>query len=285
MNTVKLLLLLSVTAGILILYLPIMAWLVNSWLNNPFYSHGFLIPAVSAFIAWRNLSSLERADAVSGDFDFYSPGFGILSLGLALLVLGYLRGVPSLGALSFLFTMSGVVLYLYGRGVMRSVFFPIAFLIFAIPPPGVLLDAIASHLQTISATYSAAIVMQLGIPVDRVGAEIHLRNTSLVVGLPCSGMNSVIALLALSALFVYLLKCSWYKKTALVLASIAFAIFANILRIVFLLLLGNSYGAETATGFFHTLFSPLLFIIAFLFLILLSIVIGCRVRRGAPDNG
>jgi len=273
MNYKLLLLLLAIGIGIGILYLNVMTWLVNNWLNNPFYSHGFLIPVIAALIAWKNLSSsgvIERQP--------YKPGFGILSLGLALLVLGYFKDIPSLSALSFLFTISGLILYLYGRAVMRSLIFPVAFLIFAIPPPGVLLDKIALQMQTIAVTYSTLIITQLGVPVERIGAEIHLRNSTLIVGLPCSGMNSVIALLALSVLFVYLLRCKWYKKVTLVFAAIFFAIFANILRIVFLILIANSYDEATATGFFHTLFSPLLFVIAFLFLILFSIVIGCRIR-------
>ncbi|GAH60935.1 unnamed protein product, partial [marine sediment metagenome] len=52
------------------------------------------------------------------------------------------------------------------------------------------------------------------------------------------------------------------------------------LRVTSLLLLANAYGADTAIGFFHTLFSPLLFIIAFIFLIFVSIIIGCKVTAG-----
>jgi len=59
--------------------------------------------------------------------------------------------------------------------------------------------------------------------------------------------------------------------------TIPIAIFANILRVTSLLLIANAYGAEMADGFFHTFFSPLLFVIAFIFLILISIIIDCKV--------
>ncbi len=261
--------------GILALYIPAMIWLVNSWYTNPFYSHGFLIPVISAFIAWNRLTRGEHSHGTH----IYKPGFYVLSAGLALLVLAHVEEIPSLGAFSFIITLSGLIMYLYGRKVMENLIFPIAYLIFAIPPPGILLDQIAYWMQNLSTISATAIVTQLGIPVERVGTEIHMRNVALVVGLPCSGMNSMIALLSLSTLLVYLLRCSFYKKAALVVTSIAFALLANILRITSLLLIGNSYGVAAATGFFHTLFSPLLFIIAFLLLILFSIIIGCRVNR------
>jgi exosortase/archaeosortase family protein len=60
--------------------------------------------------------------------------------------------------------------------------------------------------------------------------------------------------------------------------AVPIAILANVLRVTSLLLIAHAYGAETATGFYHTLFSPLLFIIAFICLIFASILMGCTVK-------
>jgi hypothetical protein len=49
-------------------------------------------------------------------------------------------------------------------------------------------------------------------------------------------------------------------------------------KVTSLLLIANSYGTEAAMGFLHTFFRPLLFIIAFILLILVSIIIGCMVK-------
>jgi len=161
---------------------------------------------------------------------------------------------------------------------MRSLLFPISFLIFAIPLPFLFLQKTATILQTASACYSALIIEMLGIPVTRIGAEIQLEDASLFIGLPCSGMNTLISLLALAAVFIYILKCPQYKKAALFCITIPIAILANILRVTSLLLIANAYDAETATGFFHTFSSPLLFVIASIFLILISTTIGCKVK-------
>jgi exosortase len=260
-----------------ILYLRTFIWLLNSWLTDPYYSHGFLIPIVSGFFAWR---AIRRASNTQGERESepYKNGIFIFAFGLVLYVIGFIKLFPFLTAISFLFTLSGLILYFYGKPLMRSFFFPIAFLIFAIPLPLAFLEKVASVLQALSARYSALIIELLGITVTRVGAEIQLEDASFVIGLPCSGMSSLISLLALAALFIYILKCPVYKKAVLLCLAVPVAILANILRITSLLLIANAYGAEIAMGFYHTLFSPLLFIIAFICLILISIILGCEVK-------
>jgi len=210
----------------------------------------------------------------------FKHGIFIFAFGLLLYAIGFIKLFPFVSAISFLFTLSGLILYFYGKPTMRSFLFPVSFLIFAIPLPLLVLEKVAYVLQTVSARHSASIIELLGIPVTRTGAEIHLQDASFIVGLPCSGMNSLLSLLALATVFIYILRCPRYKKAVLLSATIPIAISANVLRVTSLLLLANAYGADTAIGFFHTLFSPLLFIIAFILLILVSIIIGCKVTAG-----
>jgi len=257
-----------------LLYLPTCVWLVNLWLTDPYYTHGFLIVIISCVIAWLNIQRYNNECEIEqpGPFGIY-----IFAFGLFLFAIGIIKVFPFLTALSFLFTATGLLLYFYGKRMLRALLFPIAYLIFAIPLPVEWLSKVAYHLQSLSACYAASIIEMLGISIERTGAEIHLQNASFIVGAPCSGMNSLISLLALATIFIYILKCPLYKRAALLLVAVPIALFANILRIVSLLLIAETYGADTATGFFHTFFSPLLFFIAFICLILISIVIGCNV--------
>ncbi|MGC9445131.1 MAG: exosortase/archaeosortase family protein [Candidatus Methanospirareceae archaeon] len=259
-----------------ILYYRTAGWLVRAWLSDPYYSHGFLVILVSGFFAWQALRAFEPSE--DRDHVPYQKGLIVFALGLLLYAIGFITIFPFLMAVSFLFTLSGLILFFYHKQVMRALLFPIAYLIFAIPLPAEFLDLLGYQLQAISAQYPAALIALLGIPVTRVGAEIQLADAAFTVGLPCSGMNSLIALLALAVLFIFLLQCSWYRKVALLCSAVPIAIFANITRVTALLLIAYRYGAETATGFYHTLFSPLLFIIAFICLIALSILTGCKVR-------
>ena len=260
-----------------LLYFRIFHWLVHAWLTDPYYSHGFLVLLISAFVAWRALRA-ARAPQPEVNRSPYRTGLYLFAAGLLVYAIGFITIFPFLIAVSFLGTLSGLILYFYGEALMRALLFPVTYLIFAIPLPVEFLDKAGYVLQALSARYPAALLALLGIPVTRVGAEVHLADAAFVVGLPCSGMNSLIALLALAALFIYLLQCPWYRKAALLCAAVPIAIFANITRVTALLLIAARYGAETATGFYHTLFSPLLFIIAFICLILISVPMGCKVR-------
>jgi exosortase len=271
---------------LVLLYLPspfsnfIPIWLISFWRTDPCYTHGFLILIISGFIAWRNVRDYKNSEPEDNQ-EPYKPGIYVFVFGLILYIIGNIKLFPFLSALSFLFTTSGLILYFYGKPLMRTLLFPIAYLIFAIPLPPEFLGKVANALQSLSSYFPALILEMLGIPVTRIGAEIQLEDAAFIIGLPCSGMNSLISLLAIATLFIYILRCPLYKKILLLCITPPLAILANIIRVTSLLLIANAYGAETATGFYHTLFSPLLFIIAFIFLILLSSLFGCRVKGRA----
>jgi exosortase len=245
-------------------------WLASFWLTDPCYTHGFLIIIISGFIAWWNIRDYKKGEP-------FKPGIYLFAFGLILYIIGFIKVFPFLSALSFLFTSSGLILYFYGKTLMRVFLFPIAYLIFAIPLPPEFLGKVANALQALSSYFPALILKMLGIPVTRIGAAILLEDAAFIIGLPCSGMNSLISLLAIATLFIYILRCPPYKKIILLCITPPIAILANVIRVTSLLLIANGYGADTATGFYHTLFSPLLFIIAFIFLILISSLMGCKV--------
>ena len=271
---------------LVILYFPspfsnfIPIWLASFWRTDPCYTHGFLILIISCVIAWWNVRDYKKSEPEDNP-ESYKPGIYVFAFGLILYIIGIIKLFPFLSALSFLFTTSGLILYFYGKPLMHALLFPIAYLIFAIPLPPEFLGKVANALQTLSSYFPALILEMLGITVTRTGAEIQLEDAAFIIGLPCSGMNSLISLLAIATFFIYILRCPLYKKIILLCITPPLAILANIIRVTSLLLIANAYGAETATGFYHTLFSPLLFIIALILLILISSLFGCRVAGRA----
>lgn len=267
-----------------VLYFRTFSWLVNTWLTDPYYSHGFLVLMIAAFIAWRRGKELESELKPEP----FKHGFSIFVFGLILCAIGYIKVFPFLSALSFLFTVSGLILYFYGKPLMRSLLFPVSYLIFAIPLPLIILKKLTTILQSFSARYSASIIELLGIPVERIGAEIHLQHAAFTIGLPCSGMNTLISLLAMAAILIYILRCPVHKKAALFCAAVPIALGANILRIVSILLVAHVYGEEAAMRFFHDFSSILLFLVAVSGLLIVGKVIGCKLlspeKKKLPDN-
>ena len=252
---------------IVLVYLPTFIWLVRSWLADPNYSHGFLVPLVSAILVVRKRSQLQPAGRTY-------LGAAVLALGIALYLTGFLLGMRYVSALSFIIVLSSLMLHFYGMRVTWSMAFPIGFLVFMIPMP--FADDLALDLQSISVGSSGWLLRVLGLSITISGAEIVLDDMTFSVGLPCSGMNTLIALLAFAALYAYLLVGPSFKRVVLLLWSIPIAILANILRIASIILVAYYYNEDFALGFYHDLSNLLVFLLAFICLFLLGRILGCR---------
>ena len=250
-------------AGLLLvaLYSPVFIWLGRVWLDDPHYSHGFLVLPVAAFVAWTRRKELVRTRP-------NPAGVIVVAGGLAVYVAGFAFGIDWLWALSLLPVVLGLLLYLMGTGAARSMAFPICFLVFMIPFP--FIEALTIPLQSVSASGSASIVQAVGIPATRIGAEIRLPAAAFTIGTPCSGMNTLISLLALAALLSYSLKAPFYRKAGLFLLAFPIAILANILRIVLLLMVAHSWGADAGMTFFHDFSNLFVFVFATALLVLLA---------------
>ena len=110
------------------LYCPVFIWLVGVWLDDPYYSHGFLILPVAAFVAWTRRKELVRVKPSI-------TGVVVLAAGLAIYVAGFAWKMHWLWAFSLLVVAFGLLLYFGGTKAARSMVFPIYLLIFMIPLP------------------------------------------------------------------------------------------------------------------------------------------------------
>ncbi|MDY6892436.1 MAG: exosortase/archaeosortase family protein [Chloroflexota bacterium] len=259
------------TASLVLLYWPTFRWLFQAWLSNPYYSHGFLVPVVSGFFVWTKRSELKgKEPSITGAF--------VLALGAFVYILGFVWGMRFLCALSLLIVLSGLSLSFFGTRATRAMAFPLCFLLFMIPPP--FIQETGFFLQSISVTSAAWLLSVAGLPVTTAGPEIHLGDTTFTIGLPCSGINTLIALLALAAVYAYVLKGPIYKRVIILVVAFPIAVLANILRVVSIILVANYHSIEAASGLFHDLSSPIFFVIAFLGLLGLGRILGCRL---SPD--
>ena len=106
----------------------------------------------------------------------------------------------------------------------------------------------------------AAALGGVGYPVARVGVTIYVAQYQLLVEDACSGMNSLIGLVAISLFYIYLLRnASWKYSLFLICLVIPIAILANIIRIVILVLLTYFFGNAVAQGFLHETAGMVLF--------------------------
>jgi exosortase len=178
--------------------------------------------------------------------------------------------------------LSGLVWLILGSAFLRELLFPLAFLVFMIPLPAIVMNAIAFPLQLFAAQ-SATFCMQVaGVPVLREGNTIVLANTTLEVVEACSGIRSLQALLALGAVYGYFTQRTVWKRWALLLLSVPIAIAANAIRVAGTGFLAHFIGPEAAQGFYHSFAGWIVFAVAFVLLLGAGTLLSRLPDRRAP---
>lgn len=251
--------LIILSALILLAYLPTFFWMIDRWsAKDTYYSHGFLIPLVSGFIVWLKRDRLRRIDIKPSNL-----GWVFFMSGMFIHAASALLRVYFSSGFSLLLVLAGLVLLFLGKEFLRQLIFPIAFLMFMIPLPLVAIADLSFKLKIFAAQVSTIIINKLGIPAISEGSVIKTMHSYLVVEDPCSGIRSLIALVALGALMAYFSNMPRIRKTALFLSSVPIAVSSNVIRIVSLSLASEIYGAKLATGWFHDMMGILVFVFAF----------------------
>ena len=239
------------------LYWWIIRDMIVQWWEDPNYSHGFLVPVFSGYLIWLRRAELRSLRP--------SPNWGgllVLLTGIAALILGVVGAENFLMQSSAIVILAGLVLFHLGTKAFQSIAFALAFLIFMVPLPQIIFNAVAFPLQTLAAQNAATVLDFLGIPVLRDGNVIHLSRISLGVSEACSGIRSLISLLALAVAWGYLSLPGLAAQAALVTAAVPITIVANAGRIVITGLIAQWLGIQYAEGFFHSFSGFVVFLVA-----------------------
>jgi exosortase len=242
--------------------------LVKRWNIDPNYSHGFIIPAMSGYLFWKKKDAFNLS-AIQPEL----RGLPVFLLGLLLLVLGKAGGLNFVMYISFLVVFLGLFLFMLGTTITRSLLFPIGFLVFMIPLPYVLYTGLTLRLKLLTSIITAKFMIFIGIPALREGNIIHLDQASLEVIDACSGMRSLMSLLAVAVFYAYLTHRSIWLKLSLILVTIPIAIFSNVCRLTLTAILVDNFGPKAIEGVFHVFSGVLVFAIGFTLLVLCSFLL------------
>jgi exosortase len=249
---------LGVTVIVAVLYWPIMHELSLQWWDDANYNHGFLIPLFTGFLIWRERRRLAAIRPAGSGL-----GLPVLLAGIVLLLMGDIGAENFLMRGSLIVILAGLVLLLAGRATLRVLWFPLVYLLFMIPLPSILFYAITFPLQRIAAEQAAWVLDVLGVPVLLDGNIIHLSQISLGVTEACSGIRSLISLLAGATAWAYLMLPAGWLSVLFVAAAVPITILANAARVVATGLIGQWFGVEYASGFFHEFAGWVVYVFAF----------------------
>jgi len=272
---------LLLVAVLILLYASVLKLLVFQWYNDPDYSHGFLVPVLSAFLIWQRRDKLRLIPLRPSPW-----GMVIVAGSLGLLVLGSLGAELSMARLSMLGTICGLIVYFAGSKYLRAMAFPLAFLLFAIPIPTVVYNSIVFPLQFIASRFAVRSLEIINLfPVMREGNVLVLPHMHLEVVEACSGIRSLMSLLALAAGYGYLVERSVPVRCFLVLAMVPLAIISNGTRVMITAIMANYLGPKAAEGFMHEFSGWVIFVVAtILFLLLHGAINFVRRKLGWLDK-
>ena len=227
------------SATVFILFsLPLYS-LIRFALGDDTFSYIPLIPLVSAYLFWE-----KRKEIFSGREQWYPIGRALIAGAIILYIYGAIQAGRlsenthlTVMSLSLVACWIGGVLFFYGPGTWRAGAFPLVFLIFMIPIPGMILDPIVSMLQRGSAEVSYGFFRMIGVPVYRDGFLFNLPGLTIEVAKQCSGIRSSLSLLLISIITGHIFLKRGWSKGILCFSVVPITIFKNGVRIVSLSLL------------------------------------------------
>ena len=255
----------ALLAGLLIwAYWPVIPALVAQWWNEDEYSHGFLILPISGWLIWLKrdqLAALPLAPAHSG--------LAVMALAIAMYIAGTVGADLFLQRVSMVTMVLGAVLFTAGWAVFRALAFPLAYLYFMVPLPGIVLNTIAFPLQLLAAQIATTILQACHIPVFREGNVLHLAAASLDVEEACSGIRSLLSLTALALLMMYLSHYRRMGQLAVLLLIVPVTIAANVCRVAAMGFIAPHVPNEATLERIHDVAGLLVFLLA------AGMLVGC----------
>jgi exosortase len=272
---------LAAFVGLSLLYVPTFCKLFSFGWKNADYSHGFLVLAAFLWLLWRQRGFLKLAPEES----LRPVSVLLFVIGMFLHAVGAMHGSMLVESLSMVPAFLGLTGFLLGKEGEKQVLFPSLFLLFLVPPPTAFTDMLTSPLKTTVAAVSASLLKFAGYAVARNGSSILIEDYSIVVGDPCSGMRSLIALMAVGAMYAYLQNNSTRRKIFLFISIIPIAIVANIIRLVLLSLITYHVGEGAAEGFLHNFSGFLLFVVSMSSLVVIDGVLDRRKKHERQVRG
>lgn len=268
-------------------------WLFWTWLvtqNHYSYtsgdwSHAYMVPAISAYLLWQHRARLDKLPA-----SVFWPGLIPIVMGIWS-YLFFVVGVPNhLGqGLSMTLTIFGLCLLLLGPRWMTYLFFPIAYLFFAITIPEKIMNHATWPLQNIAAKGGWVALNTIGVKTDIAGNQLTVFDSTTLASYPlnvaeaCSGMRMLIAFMALGAAVALVATKMWWKRVVLVGLAGPVAVLLNIVRIM-VLGVASLYNQNLSAGEAHTFIGTLLLIPGFFLYMGILLALNKAVPEAADDK-
>jgi exosortase len=226
------------------------------------YSHAFFILPIALWLVWRKRKNLFQAAREQRDEPYKSAsGLFILIVGILMSIVGWRQGNYFVYQISMVPVIFGMIIFLYGGRMSKTLAFPIFYLLFIAPPPAPILDAITMPMRRGVSVTTELILNLLNYPITREGLLLTIGFNDIYMAPACSGFRSLVTMFALVLVYVYITKGGLGKKLILVSFIAPLAMTGNLIRILTLCLITFYFGDEAGQGFFHNFSGIVIFVI------------------------
>ena len=262
---------LVVLLGFAAMYLPTYWWAANELWQSDDYAHGAIILLVVIWLFWEQRDAMSAAEARP----LGVVGWPCFIAGVLLYLLGRSQTISILDFGSQILVLAGIMLIFKGLPLVRAAWFPLFYILFMIPLPGILVDAMTGPLKNWISIIAEQVLYSVGYPIARSGVVLTIGQYQLLVADACSGLHSMFSLSALGVLFMYITdRKSWLHNGVMLASILPIAFAANIVRVMVLILVTYHLGDEAGQGFLHGAAGIVLLVVALLFLFFLDAILA-----------
>jgi exosortase B len=258
---------LPILVGLVGMYAPTLIALDENVWHIVGQGHGPVMFLLALWLAYERWPAMMAAPVAP------LPTLGAASLlffGL-LYVAGRSLDILMFDAGSMIGVCAAILLWTRGMSSLKVMWFPLFFLLFLVPLPGPLVDALTGPLKAAVSHVSEIILYEFGYPIGRAGVILSIGPYQLMVADACAGLNSIFALESIGVFYMSIMKHTNSTRNIL-LASLILPIsfISNVVRVITLVLVTFYFGDEAGQGFVHEFAGIVLIAIATILTIILK---------------
>lgn len=247
--------------GLAAIVLPTMFQVATVSWSTEQGGHGPLVLATGAWLLWRELK-VGKAELRPGKLTI---GLLLLAPLIAIFLIARITGILEIEAFAMYGALIGAAYLIVGGAVLRTIWFPLVYLAFTLPPPDTVVAAVTQPIKIAISSWVVALLHGIGYPAASSGVTIQIGQYQLLVAAACAGLNSIVTLGALCLFYVYLRhRSNFIAFVVIALAAVPVAVISNFVRVLVLVLITYHFGEAAAQGFVHDFAGLLMFAVALL---------------------
>jgi exosortase B len=269
-----------VVLGLLILFVPTLTGLLGGLWATDEQAHGPIVLSIACWLMYRKWPDMMEAARYSRPS---RAGWVPFAFGLLLYVVGRSQGILLFEVGSAIWLIVGLGLVLFGTGAVRRQWFPLFFMLFMLPLPGQLVDALTMPMKMAVSYIAENILFSIGYPIARTGVVLQIGQYKLLVADACAGLHTLFTLEALGLLYLNLVRHeSLVRNVTLAVFVVPISFTANVIRVMVLTLITYHFGDAAGQGFLHGFAGMVLFLSALLLIIGADSLLQYFIRRREP---